>query len=115
MSDTRAALEEAIADNFDDVAAHAAYADYLREQGDPRGEFIQVQLALEDPKRPAAERSRLQKREADLLSKHARAWLGDVGRFLVGDWSGPDKPWQYQFARGWLDHVRLMPFPDAVI
>src|SRR5262249_44213792 len=88
--------------------------DYLQEQGDPRGEFVQVQLALEDPNRPAKERTRLKKREAELLAQHARKWLGNAGRFLVGAWSGDDKPWRYQFARGWLDSVRLLPFPDAV-
>src|SRR5262249_2368564 len=49
-SPLREALEEAIFESPDDVASHAAYADYLQEQGDPRGEFIQVQLALEDEK-----------------------------------------------------------------
>src|SRR5262245_32071776 len=44
------ALENAIFANPDDLGAHAAYADWLIEQGDSRGEFIQVQLALEDEK-----------------------------------------------------------------
>lgn len=113
-SPLRQSLEQALAENPDDLAAHSAYADYLMEQGDPRGEFVQVQLALEDPKRTASERAQLQKREADLLKRHGRAWMGDVGRFLVGKWSGEDKPWHYQFARGWLDTVRVLPFPDAV-
>src|SRR5262249_10266051 len=108
-------LEEALAENPDDLAAHAAYGDYLMERGDPRGEFIQVQLALEDPGRPAKERTRLRKRENELLKQHGRQWLGDLGRFLFGDWSGEDKPYHYQFARGWLDLVRVLPFPDAVI
>jgi uncharacterized protein (TIGR02996 family) len=109
------ALEKALIENPDDLANHMAYADYLAEQGDPRGEFIQVQLALEDPKRSAMERTELKKREAELLKKHARQWLGDLGRFLVGDWSGPDKPYDYQFVRGWLDLVRVLPFPHAVV
>jgi uncharacterized protein (TIGR02996 family) len=108
-------LEEAIVQNPADAAAHAAYADYLAEQGDPRGELIQVQLALEDPGRPATERTRLRVREAELLKAHARAWLGDVGRFLVGEWSGEDKPYHYEIVRGWLDRVRMLPFPDTVI
>jgi uncharacterized protein (TIGR02996 family) len=108
-------LEEALAENPDDLAAHSAYADYLMEQGDPRGEFIQVQLALEDSTRSANERKQLQAREQDLLKQHGRQWLGDLGRFLFGDWSGEDKPWHYRFARGWLDTVRLLPFPDAIV
>src|SRR6516162_906561 len=100
MSDTRAALEEAIADNFDDVAAHAAYADLLTEQGDPRGEFTQVQLALEDPKRPAAERKRLRQRERALLKEHADEWVGPLGALL-------DNEPAYSFARGWLDQLTI--------
>jgi hypothetical protein len=38
-----------------------------------------------------------------------------VGRFLVGDWSGADKPFHYQFTRGWLDLVRVLPAPDALL
>jgi uncharacterized protein (TIGR02996 family) len=108
-------LEEALVEAPDDLAAHSAYADLLTEQGDPRGELIQVQLALEDAGRLAAERTRLREREHDLLKRYARQWLGDLGRFLVGKWSGPDKPYHYQFARGWLDLVRVLPFPDAVL
>jgi uncharacterized protein (TIGR02996 family) len=108
-------MEDALAESPDDVATHSAYADYLMEQGDPRGEFIQVQLALEDASRPAAERKKLRQREEALLKKHARQWLGDAGRFLHGDWSGPGKPWEYRFRRGWLDSVRLLPFPDAAV
>ncbi len=108
-------LEQALAENPDDLAAHSAYADYLSEQGDPRGEFIQVQLALEDPSRPAEERKQLQNREAELLKQHAKQWLGDLGRFLVGQWSGPDKPYHYQFRRGWLDLVRVLPFHEAIL
>jgi uncharacterized protein (TIGR02996 family) len=95
------ALEEAIAENPDDVAAHMAYADHLQERGDPRGEFIQVQLALEDPARTAAERKPLQQREQALLKQHARAWLGEVAGVLL------KKPNAFAFARGWLDNITI--------
>jgi uncharacterized protein (TIGR02996 family) len=109
------ALEAALVENPDDRAAHAAYADYLTEQGDPRGEFVQVQLMLEDPGLAAEQRTYLRNRESQLLRQHGRLWLGDLGRFLFGDWSGPDMPFHYQFARGWLDVVRMLPFPDAIL
>ncbi len=102
-------MELALFDNPADLAAHAAYADLLAEQGDPRGEFIQTQLALEDPSRPAAERKKLQTREAKLLSEHARTWLGPLADFLL-DQKGTNEYSQknaYQFARGWLDHVHV--------
>jgi uncharacterized protein (TIGR02996 family) len=109
------ALEAALVAHPDEVAAHSAYADYLAEAGDPRGEFIQVQLALEDEKRPAAERAKLRKREKELQARHERTWLGSLGRFLCGKWSGPDKPYHFAFARGWLDYVRVLPFPTALV
>jgi uncharacterized protein (TIGR02996 family) len=98
------ALENAIFANPDDLGAHAAYADWLIEQGDPRGEFIQVQLALEDPKKPAAERKKLQKREQELLKTHQKAWLGDLTDFFLGD---EKKAGTAAFARGWLDTVSI--------
>jgi uncharacterized protein (TIGR02996 family) len=109
------ALEQALVDHPDDLAAHSAYADYLSERGDLRGELIQVELALEDPRRPATERKQLQEREKTFLKQHSRRWLGELGPFLVGKWSGADKPFHYQFHRGWLDLVRVLPFPDATL
>jgi uncharacterized protein (TIGR02996 family) len=105
----RDALEAALADNPDDLAAHMAYADYLQEQGDPRGEFIQVQRALEDPARSAKERKTLQQREAKLLAAHQAEWLGDFARQLVpqGKKKRPygDPDIRIAFRRGWLDTV----------
>jgi hypothetical protein len=85
------------------------------EEGNARGELVQVQLALEDSGRPAEERRQLRQREGELLKQHARQWLGDLGRFFDGPWSGPDKPYHYQFVRGWLDLLRVLPFPDAIL
>ncbi len=110
-----AALEAALVESPDDLAAHSAYADYLAEQGDPRGELIQIQLALEDGSRKPAERKRLREREAELLTLHGRQWLGEAGKFLWGRWSGPDRPWRYTFRRGWLDSVRALPGPAEAI
>ncbi len=106
------ALENAIIANPDDLGAHAAYADWLIEQGDPRGEFIQVQLALEDPKKSAKERKELQKREKQLLDKHQREWLGDLAPYLLDQ---EISQWErergnvnlFQFARGWLNNVQF--------
>jgi uncharacterized protein (TIGR02996 family) len=106
-------LEEALFNDPDDVAAHAAYADWLTEQGDPRGEFIQVQLALEDPARPPSERKQLQKREQALLEGHGRQWLGELAPYLFGQQGVSEeyedvfgqKCYQFTFARGWLNHL----------
>jgi len=111
----RRSIEDALVENPDDLATHAAYADLLHDQGDPRGEFIQVQLALEALYLPDKEEQRLWEREDELFTRHAKEWLGDVGRFLVGDWSGFDKPYEYEIRRGWLDQVRILPAPEAVL
>ncbi len=110
---TENVLEKAIAHDFDDVAAHAAYADWLTQQGDARGEFIQVQLALEDPQTPAAQRKELQKRESELLKTHGRTWLGSLAGEILDQ--EPLSPWlqkrvgdePFRFNRGWLETLRL--------
>src|SRR5262245_58690943 len=104
---TENALERALVEDPDDLATHSAYADWLSQQGDPRGEFIQVQLLLEDPARPAAERKELEKREKQLLKENARQWLGGLADFLLG--SAEEKAFrpEFQFARGWLEFIRI--------
>ncbi|MGH7170841.1 MAG: TIGR02996 domain-containing protein [Gemmataceae bacterium] len=115
MLSLRDALESALVENPDDLATHYAYADYLQEQGDPRGEFIQLQLAMEDPERSEAERRQLQARAKELLQEHQREWLGILAEdfFLAND----DMPWalhnptEHKFARGWLDSLTLRDSP----
>src|SRR5262245_40951791 len=109
----RKALEQAINDDPEDLAAHAAYADFLMEQGDPQGEFIQLQLTLENARLPAAQRKKLQKREKELLDAHKAEWVGEwadlaqstgpEGRAQV-DFPGP-KP--FRMIRGLLAEVTI--------
>jgi uncharacterized protein (TIGR02996 family) len=88
-SPLRQSLEDAIAEDPDDLASHMAYADHLVELGDPRGELIQVQLALEDEKLSAAKRKKLQAREEALLKQHARTWLGPMAAYWIDKLDGP--------------------------
>lgn len=76
-----------------------AYADWLEESGDPRGEFIHVQCWLArmddtDPLYP-----RLREREQELLGRHCPEWLGELGPLTK----------QNTFRRGFLDEVALEP------
>jgi uncharacterized protein (TIGR02996 family) len=118
----REAFERAILDNPDDLAHYAACADWLSEQGDPRGEFIGVQLALEDQHRSAADRDQLRRREAQLLDAHRREWLGPLAPALLENRpvmhhetlkTGPN--FEYRFARGFLHSllVRVLSVPFA--
>jgi uncharacterized protein (TIGR02996 family) len=110
MSNLRVALEEAIAANPDDLAAHSAYADLLMEQGDPRGEFIQVQLSLEDPACTGDRRQALKRRELDLLT-HERDWLGPLGSVVFGPRKyGDGEAGRVSWARGWLESLYLFWF-----
>jgi uncharacterized protein (TIGR02996 family) len=106
MLSVRHALESALVENPDDLATHYAYADFLQEQGDPRGEFIQLQLALEDPQRTETERRKVQARAKELLREHRREWLG-----ILADELFP--PTEHQFARGWLDSLALRGSADS--
>lgn len=116
MSDAEA-FEKAIIANPDERATYSAYADWLQERDDPRGEFIAVQLALEDESRSKAEREALKSREAELLKTHERAWLGELVPHFLGreitdqadpnyDWDRPEMPEiQYRWRRGLLFEV----------
>ncbi len=110
-SPTRLGLEAALAANPDDLAAHRAYADFLSEQGEPRGELIQVQLALENPNLPAGERQRALAREKELLARLADDCLGSdlvalrarYGTDYQADWQ--PYAFDYTIRRGWLHRV----------
>src|SRR5579884_2388273 len=105
MLSLRDALESALIEDPDNLATHYAYADYLQEQGDPRGEFIQLQLALEGPQRSEAEKRKLQVRAEELLREHEREWLGTLA----------DIPClEYRFVRGWLDTLLVRDSADKV-
>jgi uncharacterized protein (TIGR02996 family) len=127
-------MEASLKASPDDLASHMAYADHLAEQGDPRGEFIQVQLALEDPARPANERDRLWQREQQLLQMHQAEWLGQAAPMFLKTRKELDDDGfaatfgldllfnpcfgceynSFQFARGWLDSLHLDVFNPAL-
>jgi uncharacterized protein (TIGR02996 family) len=108
-------LEAALVENPDDLATHMAYADFLDEQGDPRGEFIRVQLQLEDNSRSSSERDKLRKREQELLKTHAKTWLGELADVLLRKRRKSDSNLigTCDFARGWLDNVQVESYTVA--
>lgn len=109
----REAFENALRDNPDDLAGWCAFADWLAEQGDPRGEFMQTQIALEDASRSKDERRALQEREAELLAEHEAGWLGDLGPHLLArDETKPRV--EHWWARGVLTEVRAEALTFAV-
>jgi uncharacterized protein (TIGR02996 family) len=113
-------LEAALLENPDDLATHAAYADLLSENGDPRGELIQVQLALEDEKRAPKERKDLQKREQQLLDAHLRTWFGDLAPKLldaeVAAWQRKRGQYtHFRWRRGWIEALHLAQVSNELL
>lgn len=103
------AFERSIHANPHDTTTIAAYADWLTEYDNPRGGFMQVQLALENESLPKAERKQLQLREAELLQEHEKDWVGEwadlytaptstEGRGQINHTGGK----KYEFKRGLL-------------
>ncbi|GEM_PF-1109053 len=79
---TEADLLRAIYESPDDDDPRAVYADWLTERGDPRGEFITLQLARHRGEATDA----MKKRESALLRKHGKAWAGELDRVLHPHW-----------------------------
>ena len=66
-----ATLLEAVYDEPLSDAPRLAYAEFLREHGDLRGEFIALQL-------DRADRSQMSRRERDMLRRNYAAWIGTL-------------------------------------
>src|SRR6185436_18829491 len=95
-------LAEVIADPRA-IAPRLVYADALLEAGDPRGELIQVQCALEalDPDDPA--RDALEARATDLLALHEPAWTWELRERCELH----DHPFEFAYRRGFVESARL--------
>jgi uncharacterized protein (TIGR02996 family) len=89
------AMYEAVYADPADDAARDVLADALLERNDPRGELVALQLA-----RARGEASDAA-REAELLAKHGKAWLGPLADVLVDP----------IFERGFLHSARVKGKP----
>ena len=109
-------LEAIIETADDDLTPHLIYADWLMERGDPLGEFIHVQLQLEDPQVPLRRRPGLQQRERQLLAHNVRGWLGELTPFLIDQRlhgarsPGRTQNYTYEFRRGQLAEISVQTF-----
>ncbi len=107
---------ESIAKSPDDITEYMVYADWLLEQGDPRGEFIHLQLQLEDETVPQKDRAKLKQRESELTQEYATDWLGDLApELLAGEipesnhrWRPQEQPYQHSFHRGFPGNLTVM-------
>jgi uncharacterized protein (TIGR02996 family) len=85
-------LLDAVLRTPDDDAPRVVYGDALSEAGDPRGEFIALQL---ERSRAGMLSAAAEKREKALLAEHGRSWLGPLAAVIRAD--------SVRFARGFLD------------
>ncbi len=76
-----------------DDGLRSVWADSLLERGDPRGEFVTLQLARRRGEATEAQR----KREAQLVAEHDAEWLGGLSVAVA----------EHRFEGGLLDQVRL--------
>lgn len=67
-------IEEIIA-NPQDQSARLIFADWLEEQGDPRGEFIRIQCELSAPSDNLHRREELDNRQEQLRRVHEHEWI----------------------------------------
>jgi uncharacterized protein (TIGR02996 family) len=87
----------AILDHPEEDGPRLVYADWLDEQGDPRGEFIQVQCQRARLRLNDRRRSALLKRERELLWAYGIGWVEEVP-----DWARSG----CHFDRGFVQWVR---------
>jgi uncharacterized protein (TIGR02996 family) len=98
MSD--AAFLDAILTHPDDDGPRLVYADWLDEQGDPRGEFIRLQCELARlPESDAPQPTDLERREWELLQRHGDAW----------DEPMPGRAESWEFRRGFIAWALFRP------
>ncbi|MFO0978474.1 MAG: TIGR02996 domain-containing protein [Planctomycetaceae bacterium] len=74
MADEQTFLDEIVA-NPDDDLPRLIYADWLEEQGNPRGEFIRVQCELASLKKTQVRYRELRAREQELWTSHGAEWV----------------------------------------
>jgi len=77
------AFRRAVIDRPADDLPRVVYADWLDERGDPRGEFIRVQVELSTGETRDPEG--LEDRERDMLYRHRSTWLNRLGENWRGD------------------------------
>ena len=73
---------QSILDAPDELGNYMVYADWLMEQGDPRGQFILSSLAVEDPQTPMWDQTKHQKLATEIRIANWREWLGELSPFF---------------------------------
>ncbi|PCC75030.1 repeat-companion domain-containing protein [Nannocystis exedens] len=86
-----------------DDAPRLAFADWLTQRGDPRGEFIRLQCASASAT-PSAAQDPWQRADA-LLRRHEAAWVGELRELLGAAGQANYRP--YTFHRGFVEELHV--------
>ena len=103
-----AAFLQAIIASPDDDALRLAYADYLDERGDPRGEFIRIQIDLARLPEGDKRREVLEARERQVLMEHEDEFIGPFRSPLL----------HWRFRRGFVTgfaHAGLFQRTEVIV
>lgn len=87
----------AICDDPSDDRARLAFADWLADRNDPRGELIRCQIHADRLPELDPRRAELETRAQLLLDRHARTWVQPLPLFVES----------WRFRRGFLSELRL--------
>jgi hypothetical protein len=79
----REKFEKRIFEKPGETKRHEEYAEYLKSVGDPRGEFIELNIALEDKRMTREHHIYNEIRQREILAKHGRKWLGKLADFVL--------------------------------
>lgn len=118
---TREALEAALVATPDDIALHSAYADLLLEEGDPRGEYIRLQLAKEDRNQSRDKLLQYDQAMLELRLRHEQEWLGELWQFMQRPPSARsiavpmESNVSVSWRRGWIDSIRIGQLSDSLV
>jgi type IV pilus assembly protein PilB len=89
----------AVIENPDDDAPRLVYADWLDEQGDPRGEFIHAQCEMGRQSCCGVPYFKLRRKALRLLRRHGREWVRPFQGLVRRSW----------FRRGFVEQVAAAP------
>lgn len=98
-----AEFEQALFERPDDDGAWAVYGDWLAARGDPRGELIQLELAIE----AGAITAELRSRYAQLMIHEHPRWVGERLSALLDEY-GASRDFAVEWRRGHLLHARIL-------
>ncbi|MDP6445518.1 MAG: TIGR02996 domain-containing protein, partial [Pirellulaceae bacterium] len=108
-------FEQAVCDDPDNLELRLMFADWCEEQGDSRGEFVRLQLALDSLPEGHLWRFDYLERERELLKEHAGRWNAPLHRRInqtalkgaVRSRRGMVRSWSYR--RGFVECLRVEP------